>query len=107
MKRKDLSSLFRHLLHMIVTRVETRHRRVFFFLVWLQRLPKVLELPNFAVSLSLSISVKKQKRIEGKSTLLILLILIYYFNEIHTQVFFFWVSFFLCSVYFFLILLIS
>ena len=63
---------------------------VFFFLVWLQRLPKVLELPNFAVSLS----VKKQKRIEGKSTLLILLILIYYFNEIHTQVFFFLGQFF-------------
>ena len=85
MKRKDLSSLFRHLLHMIITRVETRHRWVFFFFFGVA--------PTFAKSpritklccLSLSLCVKKQKRIEGKSTLLILLILIYYFNEIHTQ----------------------
>ena len=66
MKRKDLSSLFRHLLHMIVTRVETKHRRVFFFfLVWLQRLPKVLELPNFAVSLSLSLCEKNKSELKA------------------------------------------
>ena len=51
---------------------------------------------NYQTLLSLPLSLKKQKRIEGKYTLLILLIFIYYFNEIHAQVFFFffWGQFF-------------